>query len=152
MDELGGRAVAGGGEQRIGAAERDEAIAALRTHLEAGRLTPEEYEDRSVSASRARTSADLAPLFTDLPDPRPPAVEAALARVTPAARAGALPALSDGVRERIMALTPFAALVLFLVTHTWVWFLAIPIMGVLLYGSDGKGHSRQHGRGHWHRP
>ena len=126
-----------GGEARIGSAERDSAVAALRTHLEAGRLTPEEYEDRSVSASRARTWGEIAPLFTDLPDPRPGPVAADLARTTRAGT-GAFPALSDGVRERIMAVTPLAALVLFFVTKTWVWFLAIPIAGALLYGSERK--------------
>jgi hypothetical protein len=126
-----------GSEARIGAAERDSAVAALRTHLEAGRLTPEEYEDRSVSASRARTWSEITPLFADLPDPRPGPV---VARATGAAPvpAGAFPGLSDGARERIMAVTPLAALVLFFVTRTWVWFLVIPIMGALLYGSDRR--------------
>ena len=126
-----------GGEARIGSAERDSAVAALRTHLEAGRLTPEEYEDRSVSASRARTWSEIAPLFTDLPDPRPGPVASALARATPAGT-GTFPALSEGARERIMAVTPLAALVLFFVTRSWVWFLAIPLVGALLYGSERK--------------
>jgi hypothetical protein len=126
-----------GGGERIGAHERETAVAALRTHLEAGRLTPEEYEDRSVTAGRARTWSEMAPVFADLPEPRPGPVGAELARTTPSGT-GALPALSDGVKERIMAVTPLAALVLFFTTHTWVWFLAIPIVGALLYGSDRK--------------
>ena len=132
----------GGSDQRIGAAERDEAVAALRTHLEAGRLTPEEYEDRSVTASGARTWDELSPVFADLPEPRPAPVAAALARTGPASR-GSLPALPDSVRERIMAVTPLVALVLFFVTDTWLWFLAIPIVGALLYGNDRKD---RHGR------
>ncbi len=130
MDALGDP-----GTQRIGAAERAEAEAALRTHLDAGRLTPEEYEDRSVSAARARTWGDVAPLFADLPDPRPGPVTAALARARPSG-SGAFPALSDGVRERIMAVAPLAALVLFFTTGSWLWFLAIPMVGALLYGAD----------------
>jgi hypothetical protein len=126
-----------GGEARIGSAERDSAVAALRAHLEAGRLTPEEYEDRSVSASRARTWSEIAPLFTDLPDPRPGPVASELARATPTGT-GTFPALSEGARERIMAVTPLAALVLFFVTRSWVWFLAIPLVGALLYGSERK--------------
>jgi hypothetical protein len=127
----------GGGEARIGSAERDSAVGALRTHLEAGRLTPEEYEERSVSASRARTWGEITPLFADLPDPRPGPVAAELTRTRPVG-AGAFPALSEGVRERIMAVTPLAALVLFFVTRTWIWFLAIPIAGALLYGSERR--------------
>jgi hypothetical protein len=127
----------GGGEARIGSEERDSAVAALRTHLDAGRLTPEEYEDRSVSASRARTWSEITPLFADLPDPRPGPVAARAAAVQPAP-AGAFPGLSEAARERIMAVTPLAALVLFFVTRTWLWFLAIPIAGALLYGSDRR--------------
>ena len=127
----------GGGEARIGSAERDAAVAALATHLEAGRLTPEEYEDRSVSASRARTWGEIAPLFVDLPDPRPGPVPAEFARTTPAGTGG-LPVLSDAVKERIMAVTPLVALVLFFATRTWLWFLAIPIAAALLYGSDRR--------------
>ncbi len=129
--------IGGGSDPRIGSQERDTAVAALRTHLEAGRLTPEEYEDRSVTASKARTWAEMAPLFADLPDPRPGPVAVELSRTVPA-RAGVFPALSEGVKERIMAVTPLAALVLFFATHTWVWFLAIPIVGALLYGSERK--------------
>jgi hypothetical protein len=128
-------AIVGPGDARIGAAERDTAVAALRTHLDEGRLTPEEYEDRSVSASRARTWGEIAPLFADLPDPRPGPVADRLAQTT-RARTGAFPALSDAVKERVMAVTPLAALVLFFLTRQWVWFLAIPIVGALLYGSD----------------
>jgi len=129
----------GSDEARIGSAERDSAVAALRLHLEAGRLTPEEYEDRSVSASHARTWSEIAPLFADLPDPRPGplAASAPVARSRPVS-AGAVPGLSEAARDRIMAVTPLAALVLFFVTRTWVWFLAIPIAGALLYGSDRR--------------
>ena len=41
-----------------------------------------------------------------------------------------------------MAVTPMAALVLFFVTRTWLWFLAIPIAAALLYGSEGGGRRR----------
>ena len=127
----------GDGEARIGSAERDSAVAALRTHLDAGRLTPEEYEDRSVSASRARTWSEIAPLFADLPDPRPGPVAAQVASHRPAP-AGAFPGLSEAAKERILAVTPLAALVLFFVTRTWLWFLAIPIAAALLYGSERR--------------
>jgi len=132
----------GGSGQRIGVAERDEALEALRAHLEAGRLTPEEYEDRSVTVGTARTVNDLVPLFADLPEPRPGPV-ASVALSTPPA-GGGLPSLSDGVRERIMAVIPLAALVLFFLTKSWLWFLVIPIAAALLYGDNRKG--RKDGR------
>jgi hypothetical protein len=65
-------------EPRIGDAERDAAITSLGEHYAAGRITKEEYDERSSLALRARTESDLKPLFVDLPrspgrsDPRAP--------------------------------------------------------------------------------
>ena len=50
-------------------AERDRVAEALRTHAAAGRLDPEELEQRLALALAARTRADLAPLVADLPAP-----------------------------------------------------------------------------------
>ncbi|MGH3510048.1 MAG: DUF1707 SHOCT-like domain-containing protein [Nocardioidaceae bacterium] len=52
---------------RIGDREREAAVAALGEHYAAGRLTKDEFDERSTLAYQARTSADLAPLFRDLP-------------------------------------------------------------------------------------
>lgn len=54
-------------ELRIGDREREAAISALGEHYVAGRITKEEYDERSAVAWQARTSSDLAPLFYDLP-------------------------------------------------------------------------------------
>jgi hypothetical protein len=54
---------------RIGDAERDEAVSMLSEHFVAGRLTHDEFEERSNKATVARYADDLAPLFDDLPDP-----------------------------------------------------------------------------------
>ena len=143
MDQIGDPRQPDVGGQRIGAAERDSAVRALQVHYQAGRLTPEEYEDRSVRASRAMTWAEVAPLFADLPEPRPGPVAAALAAAppSPSTSQGLVP-MPDRARETIMSLTPLLALVLFFVTHSWLWFLAIPIVGIILYGSD-RGRSRR---------
>ena len=62
---------------RVSDADRDQAIAELSEHFQAGRLTQEEFEERSGRALQARTGDDLAALFTDLPGrstvPVPPA-------------------------------------------------------------------------------
>ncbi|AOS64397.1 DUF1707 domain-containing protein [Actinoalloteichus hymeniacidonis] len=52
---------------RIGDAERGEAIRFLGDHYSQGRLTMAEFEDRSESATAARTRSDLIALFADLP-------------------------------------------------------------------------------------
>ena len=60
------------GDIRVSDAERDQAVAELSKHFESGRLTQEEFEDRSGRAFQARTGAELRALFTDLPqDPVP---------------------------------------------------------------------------------
>jgi hypothetical protein len=142
MDQTGDHRIGDGGGQRIGSAERDLTIGQLQQHYQAGRLTPEEYEDRSVRASRAATWADITPLFADLPEPRPGPVRVDL--MAPQPRPQGLVPLNDRARETIMALTPLAALVLFFTTPLgWMWFLAIPIVGIVLYGPEGR-----RGRGH----
>jgi uncharacterized protein DUF1707 len=142
MDQIGDRQTGDGGGQRIGSAERDLAVGQLQQHYEAGRLTPEEYEDRSVRASKAMTWAEIAPLFTDLPEPRPGPIRVGL--VAPQPRSQGLIQVSDRARETIMAVTPLVALVLFFVTDfTWLWFLAIPLVGILLYGPDRHDRRRR---------
>lgn len=54
---------------RIGDVERDQAVSALGDHFAAGRLTREEFDERSDRAMQARFSTDLEPLFADLPKP-----------------------------------------------------------------------------------
>ena len=62
---------------RVSDADRDQAIAELSEHFQTGRLTQEEFGERSGRALQARTGDDLAALFTDLPGqstvPVPPA-------------------------------------------------------------------------------
>lgn len=67
---------------RLSDGERDEALEALRTAFQEGRLTVDEHEERSAAALRAVTGQDLVPLFEDLPPnlhPRPLSASAALA-------------------------------------------------------------------------
>ena len=57
--------------QRLSDVDRDAAVAALRAHLDVGRLTQAEFADRTRAAEAARTPAEIAPLFADLPEPHP---------------------------------------------------------------------------------
>ncbi len=45
--------------------------------------------------------------------------------------------LGPRARHTIMGLTPIVALVLFFLTRSWMWFLAVPVVGVLVYGPHG---------------
>ena len=59
-------------EPRIGDADRDQAVAFLQEHMAQGRIDASEFDDRTSQALQAKTASELAVLFEDLPDPRPP--------------------------------------------------------------------------------
>jgi len=63
-------------EVRIGTTERERAHNALSEHFSAGRLGINEFEERSGLTAAARTSSDLARLFSDLPGGLPGALTA----------------------------------------------------------------------------
>jgi Domain of unknown function (DUF1707) len=52
---------------RVSDADRDEAVAVLREHLLAGRLTLEEFSERVEAALQARFGTELARVQDDLP-------------------------------------------------------------------------------------
>jgi hypothetical protein len=55
---------------RIGDAEREAAAHELGEHFAMGRITADEHGERLEQIYAARTAADLAPAFVDLPRPR----------------------------------------------------------------------------------
>jgi Domain of unknown function (DUF1707) len=136
--------VGNGNTTRVGNAERDAAVTLLEEHWHAGRLDPAEHELRITRARAAVTQADLDVLFTDLPVPSPATVSTG--EVTVQGAGGFL----ENKRDTIIALTPFAALALFfLAGHNWMWFLMVPVMGILMYGPGGgrhAGYGRDRGR------
>ena len=71
------------GDMRVSDAERDIALSELSEHFQTGRLTQDEFDERSDRALKARTGNDLRDLFTDLPVPGD-----SIASQTPAAEAG----------------------------------------------------------------
>lgn len=56
-----------GDEMRIGTAEREAALAVLAEQFAEGRLTAEEFAERTDAVIAALTQGQLRPLFTDLP-------------------------------------------------------------------------------------
>ncbi|MDP9825177.1 DUF1707 SHOCT-like domain-containing protein [Kineosporia succinea] len=46
--------------------------------------------------------------------------------------------LPEPYATTVVSITPILAVILFFVTHTWLWFLAIPIVALLVYGPDGR--------------
>jgi hypothetical protein len=83
-----------GSSLRLSDADRDRAVAELSEHFQAGRLAADELDDRVGRALQARTVADLAPLFADLPGERPAATGPGSRQVSPApSRSARVPAL-----------------------------------------------------------
>jgi hypothetical protein len=56
---------------RISDEEREDAMEVLSEHVRTGRLDIDEFGTRSAKVNAAKTVRELAPLFEDLPSPRP---------------------------------------------------------------------------------
>ncbi|WP_053206868.1 DUF1707 SHOCT-like domain-containing protein [Jiangella muralis] len=124
---------------RVGDAERDAAVSALGEHFAAGRLTKDEFDERSGRAWSARYADDLDELFTDLPQPI-------------AVRAGSSPEpRARGPRSlpRLLLLAPVAMMafggLLFLIVWTAPWLLFVFGLLFLFGGPPGR---RRHWYGH----
>ena len=124
------------GSLRVSDADRDRAIAELSEHYQAGRLTTEEFEDRTDHALQARTSADLAALFTDLPRRQAPVTSAAAS--APASPGRSWPALVPVVPVAILAVVAVLALLGGHPFH-FAWLPVVAIVVVrLLVGGRGR--------------
>jgi hypothetical protein len=142
-------------DQRLSDDEREAAVGHLATAHAEGRLTAAEYQERASAARTAVTRGELAPLFTDLPEP----ASAPVSRYegTTPTESGSSRALGGPVGATIMALTPFLALGLFFLfgilygfTWSWLWFLIIPVAGIIIYGPGPAGSRALGGRtGAW---
>jgi hypothetical protein len=135
------------GSLRVSDADRDRAIAELSEHYQAGRLTTEELEDRTGRALAARTSADLAALFTDLPRRQVPVTSAAAPPTSPAPAspgrywpARLPPARLPVVPVAILAVVAVLALLGGHPFHlAWLPVVAIVIIRLLVGGGRRRG-------------
>ncbi|MGB6180217.1 MAG: DUF1707 domain-containing protein [Rhodococcus sp. (in: high G+C Gram-positive bacteria)] len=130
---------------RIGNAERERAFSLLSEHYAAGRLGTSEFDERSAAVSAAVTRGELVPLFDDLPG----GIDSPAS--TGKAAAAPVPAETEGRdwRAAVMAVVPIAAVILFFVTGTWLWFLAVPLAGAVFYAGrsdDNRAERRERRR------
>lgn len=118
---------------RLSDAERNEAIEVLSEHVRTGRLDIDEFGKRSAQASAARTTAELRPLFKDLPEPHP----SVLRKAPPAPKdRPQVPVRRFG--PGVVPIAAIIALLLFLtVAKTWLVFL-LPLVVALAMGSRTK--------------
>jgi Domain of unknown function (DUF1707) len=68
-------------DQRVSDANRDHAVSELSEAFQAGRITADEFEQRSGRALSARTGKELTDLFTDLQKDNVPAARTAAGRL-----------------------------------------------------------------------
>lgn len=131
-------------ELRIGDDEREAAVTALGEHYAAGRLTKEEFDERSEQAWAARTASALMPLFADLPRPQ----AAATAPPGPVRRGPSFGPDRGHPGWRVAARTVLVVLLaLFVLTHLPV----ILLLGVLclLWVRTSRHRGRSRGVAHW---
>lgn len=129
---------ASGPQTRISDSDRERAMADLAMHYADGRLDHEEYDERLDAIWTARTRADLAVLFNDLPRPQP---QAPARQPRPRGRS----------RSRLPLLPVLALLVvLSVITHLPLWLLVFPL--IFLAGRrHGMGCPPPHGRADYRR-
>ncbi len=148
-------------ELRIGNAERASAMKALDEHMSAGRLSIDEYGDRTAAASTATTRSELVALFSDLPAPHPVLPDpTAVGGWLPDRAGSATPATPATYPDRpvfgrwgprLVALTPLVAVALFFATSglwhfSWVFFLLVPAVGTLVHGGRRDRRHRRYRR------
>jgi hypothetical protein len=159
----GGSASIAPGAMRVGDTERNSALEALGEHLSAGRITLDEYGDRSAKVTVAKTADDLSALFDDLPAPHPVLPGTAVTGIVsqtasggvaryphaaemPPARGVARPdgdtrSTAQKLVAAAAAASVFVAVALFFVTGHWWWFLLIPAISAVagsIWGPDWK--------------
>ncbi len=122
---------------RIGDAEREEAAHELGEHFALGRITADEHGERLEQIWAARTSADLAPAFADLPRPRP----------TPSAPAAA-PTPRGGWRGGPLPRVPFPIKLLIALVAVVLVFTHLPwiLVALLVYLFVIRRFSHRHPR------
>jgi hypothetical protein len=143
---------------RVSDSERESALQALGEHMSVGRITLDEYGDRSAKVTAAKTRGELGEIFEDLPQPHPrldahpgvaPAPEPAPAPRTEVEHSEApgtpVPYAHRPVAQRLTAaavpLASIAAIALFFITGTWLWFLlpaVVAAIGSSLWGQEWK--------------
>jgi hypothetical protein len=128
-------------ELRIGDAEREAAVAALSEHYAAGRLSKDEFDERTAAALTAPTLSVLAPLFGDLPAPHGPGSTVSTTPATVRPRPGWSPSVSR--RRRGWYPIPILPVIVLLVTLRvagLIPWIVLPIVAWLCIGRFHRWH------------
>ncbi|WP_447004310.1 DUF1707 SHOCT-like domain-containing protein [Saccharothrix isguenensis] len=118
---------------RIGDAEREHALELLGTHLGEGRLTVDEFGERSARVATAKTRGDLYTLFGDLPAPRP-----SFTRVEPEVRPVGSVQRDPRLNGAVVMAVAFVSFALLFVVKTPLILLLIPAAMLLVSRWGGR--------------
>jgi len=140
---------------RVSDADRDRVTVQLRDHFAAGRITPDELDERLSAALNAKTFGDLRGIMSDLPGPVPAPLGAAPPPLP------AMPAWA--VRRRRPPFPPLILLALLAVVLVpgAGWLLAAFVNVILLFWlmtfvvgalAFGRSRRRWHHHAGWQRP
>jgi hypothetical protein len=139
------------GQFRVSDAERQSALDALGEHLGSGRLSVDEYGERSAQITTAKTRDELSAVFGDLPEPRPKfgAVTGNQPAIHQPQEVAAKPSSRAALERAFGALVPLSALialVLFLTLLKGLWMIFLLPVAVTIIGGALLGDDWQHGR------
>jgi uncharacterized protein DUF1707 len=140
---------------RTSDADRDRVAALLRDHFAAGRLTPEELDERLTAALTAKTFGDLRRVLADLPGPAP------VSRQVSQAARRAVPLRIPRRGPRILPLAALALVAALLIPGAgWLFlaflqavllrWLAACLAGILVAARFYRRMRRQMWSGHYH--
>lgn len=117
-------------EVRVGDAERQAVVDQLRTHLGEGRLTIDEFEQRTELALHARTRGDLVPLMADLPQVRSRSGGPPTRAYVPTPRAHDAWDVLFRIHVAVWAVLSVFFVLLGLAVDAWAIWPIYPILGV----------------------
>jgi hypothetical protein len=117
---------------RLSDAERQDAMDVLGEHVSTGRLDIDEFGTRSAKVSAAKTVSELAPLFADLPSPRPMALVPRPVTEAPEPQRSAGQSPFRWLSASALPIVAVVAIALFVATRSPLIILLIPVAVMLL--------------------
>ena len=123
---------------RLSDADREAAMDLLSEQYSVGRLTKDEFDERSDAVWSARTEGDLAPVFVDLPVRSP----------VPNARPSAQEVVRSGGRPSRRWPIPLPPILFLLVALTVLTHLPFVVIGLVLWFALAHRRGGHHWRAH----
>ena len=99
------------GDLRVSDADRDRALSELSEAFQAGRITADEFDERSSRVLEARTGRELAALLADLPRQGRPGIDPVSSGDLSTRQTAGLPAKRVGIGAVVLGVVAISAIV-----------------------------------------